>query len=99
MTEGTKLIGTTNDDMVEFLQYIRAFGGECVCTDYDQKIVEVIRGTNEEKSLFNIDGVLGSVNVSGTRTSETEQTGRSELLQRDEGNLLQLGYESDLRTS
>ena len=65
MTEGTVLIGTTDDDMVEFMRYIRGRGGECICTDYEGKIINVIRGTkkNETVELFNIDGVLGSVNV------------------------------------
>ena len=99
MTEGTKLIGRNNDDMVEFLQYIRSRGGECICSDYDNKIVEVIRGTNEKNSLFNIDGVLGSVNVSGASTGEADEERRSELLQGNKRDLVQLGYEADIRTS
>ena len=72
MNEGTKLIGTNNDDMVEFLQYIRRNGGECVCSDYDKKIVEVIRGTvNEDKiCVYNGDGVLGRVDTSDAGPGE-----------------------------
>lgn len=101
MKEGVLFIGTDNDDMVEFMRYILENGGQCVCADYDKKIIRVERGTNEENTveLFNIDGVLGSVNVSGTGTScEAEPTGRRELLPGDEGNVLQLGYVEDLRT-
>lgn len=101
MKEGVLFIGTDNDDMVEFMRYILENGGQCVCADYDKKIIRVERGTNEQDTveLFNIDGVLGSVNVSGTGTScEAEPTGRRELLPGDEGNVLQLGYVEDLRT-
>lgn len=100
MKEGALFIGTDNDDMVEFMRYILENGGQCVCADYDKKIIRVERGTNEKNTveLFNIDGVLGSVNVSGTGTScEAEPTGRRELLPGDEGNVLQLGYVEDLR--
>ena len=100
MKEGALFIGTENEDMVEFMRYILENGGQCVCADYDKKIIRVERGTNEEKAnLFNIDGVLGSVNVSGSGTScEAEPTGRRELLPGDEGNVLQLGYDADIRT-
>ena len=64
MKEGVRLIGTDNEDMVEFLQYIRQRGGECVCDSYEDKTVRVIRGTRNEKSgLFTVDGVLGAVNI------------------------------------
>ena len=65
MTKGSIFIGTTDDDMVEFMRYVRGRGGEVVCTDYEGKAVQIIRGTkeNETVELFNIDGVLGSVNV------------------------------------
>ena len=86
--------------MVEFLQYVRERGGECICTDYDMKRIQIVKGTtNEEKvELFNIDGVLGVVNTDNTDPGETEQTGRRELLQGEQGNLLQLGYVEDIRT-
>ena len=100
MTEGAVFIGTNNEDMVEFLQYVRERGGECICTDYDMKRIQIVKGTtNEEKvELFNIDGVLGVVNTDNTDPGETEQTGRRELLQGEQGNLLQLGYVEDIRT-
>ena len=100
MTEGAVFIGTNNEDMVEFLQYVRERGGECICTDYDMKRIQIVKGTkNEEKvELFNIDGVLGVVNVGDADPGKTEQTGRRELLQGEQGNLLQLGYVEDIRT-
>jgi tricorn protease-like protein len=100
VNEGAVFIGTNNEDMVEFLQYVRERGGECICTDYDMKRIQIVKGTtNDEKvELFNIDGVLGVVNVDNTDPGEAEQTGRRELLQGDEGNLLQSEYETDLRT-
>lgn len=63
MKAGAKLVGTSDEDMIEFLNWIRGRGGQCVCTDFEGKIIEVVRGTrNEEKTLlFNIDGVLGAV--------------------------------------
>lgn len=74
MTEGAVLIGMNNNDMVEFLQWIRERGGECVCDSYEDKTVRVIRGTkNAEKvELFNVDGVLGVVNVDTDTGEETE---------------------------
>lgn len=100
MNEGAVFIGTNNEDMVEFLQYVRERGGECICTDYDMKRIQIVKGTrNEEKvELFNIDGVLGVVNVDNADPGEAEPTGRRELLQGDEGNVLQSEYETDLRT-
>lgn len=76
MNEGTVLIGKTDEDMIEFLKFIRSNGGECVCTDFQNKTVEVIRGTvNEEKvELFNIDGVLGVVNVGDADLGEGNET-------------------------
>ena len=73
MTEGAVLIGMNNNDMVEFLQWIRERGGECVCDSYEDKTVRVIRGTkNAEKvELFNVDGVLGVVNVDTDTGEET----------------------------
>ena len=75
MNEGVVLVGKTDDDMVEFLRYIRSNGGECVCTDYSNKTVTVIRGTvNEEKiPIYNGDGVLGRVDV-GDADPGGEQT-------------------------
>ena len=76
MTEGTILIGKTDDDMIEFLKFIRSNGGECVCTDFQNKTVEVIRGTvNEEKiCVYTGDGVLGRVDVGDADLGESEQT-------------------------
>ena len=100
MNEGAVFIGTNNEDMVEFLQYVRERGGECICTDYDMKRIQIVKGTtNEEKvELFNIDGVLGVVNVGDADPGEAEQKGRRELLQGEQGNILQLGYVEDIRT-
>ena len=76
MNEGTVLIGKTDDDMIEFLKFIRSNGGECVCTDFQNKTVEVIRGTvNEEKiCVYTGDGVLGRVDVGDADLGESEQT-------------------------
>ena len=102
MTEGTILIGKTDDDIVEFLKYVRSNGGECICTDYQNKTILVIRGTvkdEEETVRFCADGILGVVDTEHvSRSEETKQAGRSELLQRNEGNVLQLGYDEDIRT-
>lgn len=53
-------------DLLEFMRWIRDRGGECICTDWEMRVIKVIRGTqNEDKTvLFNVDGVLGAVNVS-----------------------------------
>ena len=100
MTEGAVFIGTNNEDMVEFLQYVREHGGECICTDYDDKTIQVVKGTiNEKNNRFTMDGVLGIVDPGDADPGETEQAGRRELLQGDEGNLLQSEYETDIRTS
>ncbi len=49
MTEGCTFIGNTNNDMVEFMRFVREHGGECWCTDYEHKVIEVIRGFNDDK--------------------------------------------------
>ena len=74
MKEGARLIGIDNEDMVEFLQYIRQRGGECYCSNYELKIVEVIRGTVDERKIAtnNIDGVLGRVDVGDNDSGEGE---------------------------
>jgi len=76
MNEGTVLVGKTDEDMIEFLQYIRSRGGECVCTDFSNKTVEVIRGTvNEEKiPIYTGDGILGRVDVGDADLGERKQT-------------------------
>lgn len=63
MKIGATFIGTDDADMIEFLNYIREHGGQCVCTDYGNKIIEVVRGTkNDKKGTYNfMDGVLGVV--------------------------------------
>lgn len=75
MKEGARLIGTDNEDMVEFLQYIRQRGGECFCSDYEGKVVEVIRGTVDERKIAinTIDGVLGRVDVGDADPGEETQ--------------------------
>ena len=75
MKEGARLIGTDNEDMIEFLQYIRQRGGECFCSNYEHKIVEVIRGTVDERKIAinTIDGVLGRVDVGDADPGEETQ--------------------------
>lgn len=64
MTTGTEIKCMSDADMLEFMQYIRKRGGEVVCTDWEMRVLKVIRGTNnEEIELFNVDGVLGAVNT------------------------------------
>ena len=71
MTTGTEIKCATHEDMLEFVHYIRDRGGECVCEDWNLKVLKVIRGTKnvEKTELFNIDGVLGAVNIDNS-TSE-----------------------------
>ena len=59
-------------DLLEFMRWIRDRGGECICTDWEMRVIKVIRGTqNEDKTvLFNVDGVLGAVNVSDNSAGE-----------------------------
>lgn len=66
MNAGTEIKCMTDSDMLEFMRWIRERGGEVFCKDYEMKVLKIIRGTeNEEKiELFNVDGVLGTVNVS-----------------------------------
>lgn len=76
MNEGAVLVGKTDDDMIEFLKYIRSNGGECVCTDFQNKTVEVIRGTVDERKIAinTIDGVLGRVDVGDADLGEGNET-------------------------
>ena len=66
MTTGTEIKCMNEADLLEFMRWIRDRGGECICTDWEMRVIKVIRGTqNEDKTvLFNVDGVLGAVNVS-----------------------------------
>ena len=66
MTTGTEIRCMNESDLLEFMRWIRDRGGECICTDWEMRVIKVIRGTeNEEKSqLFDVDGVLGAVNIS-----------------------------------
>ena len=75
MKTGAIFTGTDNDDLIEFMRFIRERGGEVICRDYNKKILEVIRGTkqSEKIELFNIDGVLGSVNVDADPGEDAEQ--------------------------
>ena len=63
MKIGATFIGTDDGDMIEFLNFVRDKGGQCVCTDYGNKIIEVVKGTKKnEKGNYNfMDGVLGVV--------------------------------------
>lgn len=66
MTKGTEIRCMNEADLLEFMRWIRDRGGECICTDWEMRVIKVIRGTqNEDKTvLFNVDGVLGAVNIS-----------------------------------
>ena len=75
MTTGTEIKCMSDQDMLEFMRWIRERGGEIVCKDAEMRVLKVIRGTNNEKSnnLFNRDGVLGAVNTDEYPGEETEQ--------------------------
>lgn len=72
MTTGTEIKCMNEADLLEFMRWIRDRGGECICTNWEMRVIKVIRGTqNEDKTvLFNVDGVLGAVNVSDNSTGE-----------------------------
>lgn len=71
MKIGAVFIGTDDSDMIEFLNFVRDKGGQCVCTDYGKKIIEVVRGTKNEKNNSNfMDGVLGVVDPGDAGTGE-----------------------------
>lgn len=72
MTTGTEIRCVSDADLLEFAHWIRDSGGECVCVDWELKVLRVIRGTKdaEKMELFSVDGVLGAVNVSGTDPGE-----------------------------
>lgn len=74
MKSGTEIKCMTDQDMIEFTRWIQKRGGEVFCKDYEMKVIKVIRGTQDEEKveLFNVDGVLGVVNVSDTGTGEAE---------------------------
>ena len=72
MKHGTRIICVDDEDMLEFLNFIRDAGGQCVCQNYETKELLVVRGTNNEKMLlFNVDGVLGVVNVDASNPGES----------------------------
>ena len=111
MTTGTEIKCISDNDMLEFMRWIRERGGEVSCIDWDLKVLRIIRGTSDEQTtvyahstdgevieLFNVDGVLGAVNTDDSKREEAEQKRRCELFRNPEGDLLQLGYEQDLRT-
>ena len=74
MRSGTEIRCMTDQDMIEFTRWIQKRGGEVFCKDYELKVIKVIKGTNDEEKieLFNVDGVLGVVNVSDTGTGKAE---------------------------
>ena len=74
MTTGKEIYCITESDMLEFMHYIREHGGECICTDWEARVLRVIRGTTNDtqNQLFNRDGVLGAVNVSNNSAGEIE---------------------------
>lgn len=99
MTAGTEIKCITDQDLLEFMRWVRDRGGECVCVDWEMKVLKIIRGTgNEKKTIYNADGVLGIVDTSHAGSEDAEQARRCELFRNPEGDLLQLGYEQDLRT-
>ena len=61
MTEGCTFIGNTNEDMVDFMRYVRDHGGECWCPDYEHKVIEVIRGFNHDKE--NVAAQLDRIDI------------------------------------
>lgn len=76
MRKGTEVKCMTDQDMLEFMRWIRGRGGECICTDYKMRVLKIIRGTKDEYKvikahsvdgevyeLFSVDGVLGAVNT------------------------------------
>ena len=77
MTTGTEIKCISDNDMLEFMRWIRERGGEVSCVDWEMKVLKVIRGTNNEKKneLFGVDGVLGTVNTDHIGSGEeAEQT-------------------------
>ena len=77
MTTGTEIRCMNEADLLEFMRWIRDRGGECVCTNWEMRVIKVIRGTDNEKKneLFGVDGVLGAVNTDHIGSGEeAEQT-------------------------
>lgn len=77
MTTGTEIRCMNEADLLEFMRWIRDRGGECVCSDWEMRVIKVIRGTDNEKKndLFGVDGVLGAVNTDHIGSGEeAEQT-------------------------
>lgn len=87
MTTGTEIRCMNEADLLEFMRWIRDRGGECICTDWEMRVIKVIRGTKDEKTtvyahgidgeiteLFSLDGVLGSVNTDDSSGEKAEQT-------------------------
>jgi len=74
MTTGTEIYCISQSDMLEFMHYIREHGGEVICTDWEARVLRVIRGTTNDtqNQLFNRDGVLGAVNVSDNSAGKIE---------------------------
>ena len=74
MNKGTEIRCITDSDMLEVMRWIRSRGGECVCSDWEMRVIKVIRGTDNEKKneLFGVDGVLGAVNTDDGSGEETE---------------------------
>ena len=87
MTKGTEIRCITDSDMLEVMRWIRSRGGECICSDWEMRVIKVIRGTQDEQTtvyahstdgevieLFNVDGVLGAVNTDDSSGEKAEQT-------------------------
>ena len=77
MTTGTEIRCMNEADLLEFMRWIRDRGGECICTDWEMRVIKVIRGTDNENknALFGVDGVLGAVNTDNISSGEeAEQT-------------------------
>ena len=76
MTTGAEIRCMNEADLLEFMRWIRERGGECICTDWEMRVIKVIRGTDNEKkgNLFPRDGILGAVNTDECPGEEAEQT-------------------------
>ena len=76
MKAGATFIGTDDADMIEFLNIVRDNGGQCVCSDYGKKIIELVRGTKNDKADKGnrniLDGVLGVVDPGDADPGEDE---------------------------
>lgn len=73
MKQGTRIFCVDDEDMLACLNYVRDNGGQVACVDIQSRELLIVRGTrNHEKTeLFNVDGVLGVVNVDASGPGES----------------------------